>query len=228
MARASRACRRRPARTAANFSPGLVHYLDTWSDLHTPPTVKVHKADGTAVRTVHESRIPALAGAADGQARVPAGEDARRLRDGGDPVQAGAAASAARKVPVMQFTYGGPYAPRVANRWGGTGNMYYQMLADRGIAVWICDNRSASGKGAQSAWTSYKQLGVQELADIEDGLGLAAQAAVGERAFRTRRLELRRLHDHLRAHPFQELHHGHRRRQRHRLAALRQHLYRAH
>jgi dipeptidyl-peptidase-4 len=48
--------------------------------------------------------------------------------------------------------------------------MYYQMLADRGIAVWICDNRSASGKGIQSAWTSYKQLGVQELADIEDGL----------------------------------------------------------
>ena len=70
----------------------------------------------------------------------------------------------------MQFTYGGPYAPRVANRWGGAGNMYYQLLADRGIAVWVCDNRSASGKGIQSAWTSYKQLGVQELADIEDGL----------------------------------------------------------
>ena len=48
--------------------------------------------------------------------------------------------------------------------------MYYQLLADRGVAVWICDNRSASGKGIQSAWTAYKQLGVQELADIEDGL----------------------------------------------------------
>ena len=81
-----------------------------------------------------------------------------------------AGASASRKVPVMQFTYGGPYAPRVANRWGGVTNMYYQLLADRGVAVWICDNRSASGKGIQSAWTSYKQLGVQELADIEDGL----------------------------------------------------------
>jgi dipeptidyl-peptidase-4 len=58
----------------------------------------------------------------------------------------------------------------VANRWGGATHMYYQLLADRGIAVWVCDNRSASGKGIQSAWTSYKQLGVGELADIEDGL----------------------------------------------------------
>lgn len=154
---------------SATFSPGLVHYLDTWSDLHTPPTVKVHRADGAAVRTVHESRISALA-----QLRTVTPEFLQvKTRDGfvmEAIVYRPANASAARKVPVMQFTYGGPYAPRVANRWGGAGHMYYQMLADRGIAVWICDNRSASGKGAQSAWTSYKQLGVQELADIEDGL----------------------------------------------------------
>ena len=36
--------------------------------------------------------------------------------------------------------------------------------------MWICDNRSASGKGAESAWTAYKRLGESELADIEDGL----------------------------------------------------------
>ena len=47
----------------------------------------------------------------------------------------------------MQFTYGGPHAPRVSDAWGGQTSMYYQMLAQRGIAVWICDNRSASGKG---------------------------------------------------------------------------------
>ncbi len=155
---------------AASFSPGLVHYLDTWSDLHTPPSVKVHKADGTAVRTVHDSAVSALA-----QVRTVKPEFLQVKTRDGFVMEAilyrPAVASAARKVPVMQFTYAGPYAPRVANRWGGATHMYYQMLADRGIAVWICDNRSASGKGIQSAWTSYKQLGVQELADIEDGLG---------------------------------------------------------
>jgi dipeptidyl-peptidase-4 len=36
--------------------------------------------------------------------------------------------------------------------------------------VFVCDNRSASGKGAVSAWPAYKRLGVTELADIEDGI----------------------------------------------------------
>jgi dipeptidyl-peptidase-4 len=36
--------------------------------------------------------------------------------------------------------------------------------------VWICDNRSASAKGAQSAWPVYKNFGELELRDVEDGL----------------------------------------------------------
>jgi len=53
---------------------------------------------------------------------------------------------------------------------GGTGNMYYQMLADRGNRRVDLRQPLRQRKGIQSAWTSYKQLGVQELADIEDGL----------------------------------------------------------
>jgi dipeptidyl-peptidase-4 len=158
-----------PGTHSAAFSPGLTHYVDTWSDLYTPPQVRVHRSDGAEVRVVHESRIPQLA-----EFRALKPEFVQVKTRDGFVMEAilykPSSASAARKVPVMQFTYGGPYAPRVANRWGGTQHMYYQLLADRGIAVWICDNRSASGKGAQSAWTSYRQLGVQELADIEDGL----------------------------------------------------------
>jgi dipeptidyl aminopeptidase/acylaminoacyl peptidase len=39
-----------------------------------------------------------------------------------------------------------------------------------GYLVFRCDPRSASGKGACSAWTAYRQLGVQELKDIETAL----------------------------------------------------------
>jgi dipeptidyl-peptidase-4 len=159
-----------PGTHAASFSPGFAHYMGTWSDLSTAPQVRVHTADGREVRLVHESKIPGLA-----DLRMVKPEFLQVKTRDGVAMEAilykPAGVSASRKVPVMQFTYGGPYAPRVANRWGGATSMYYQLLADRGIAVWICDNRSASGKGIQSAWTSYKQLGVQELADIEDGLG---------------------------------------------------------
>jgi len=48
--------------------------------------------------------------------------------------------------------------------------MYNQLLAQKGIVVWICDNRTASGKGVESTWPAYLRFGETELQDIEDGL----------------------------------------------------------
>jgi dipeptidyl-peptidase-4 len=158
----------------AAFSPGMAHYIDHWSDLSTPPQVRVHKADGSEVRLLHESRIPALA-----EFRLSKPEllqvktrdgfvmEAMLIRPVGfDP---------SRKYPVMQFTYGGPGASSVRNAWLGSTGMYYQLLAQQGIAVWVCDNRLASGKGAQSQWPSYKNFGELELRDVEDGLAYLKQ-----------------------------------------------------
>ena len=58
----------------------------------------------------------------------------------------------AKKYPVYQFLYGGPHAPQVRNRWGGghASMLFHQLLAQQGVIVWVCDNRTASGKGAVS------------------------------------------------------------------------------
>lgn len=53
--------------------------------------------------------------------------------------------------------------------------MYLQLLAQRGILVWMCDNRSASGKGAESTWPVYKNFGELELRDLEDGVAWLKQ-----------------------------------------------------
>ena len=63
-----------------------------------------------------------------------------------------------KKYPVFEFTYSGPHAPSVANRWGGSRGMWFQMLAEKGYIVWVCDNRTASGKGAESVWPIYKNM----------------------------------------------------------------------
>jgi dipeptidyl-peptidase-4 len=158
----------------ASFSPNMSMFLDSWSDLTTPPQVRLHKADGNELRVVHESRIAHLANV---QLSKPELLQVK-TRDGFvmeamlirplnfDP---------ARKYPVMQFTYGGPGAQSVRNAWGGSTYMYYQLLAQHGIAVWVCDNRLASGKGAQSQWPSYKNFGELELRDVEDGLAYLKQ-----------------------------------------------------
>jgi dipeptidyl-peptidase-4 len=145
----------------ANFSSGRTMFLDQWSDLTTAPEVRVHRADGSEVRVVHQSTIPqalkefTLSKPELLQVKTRDGfvMEAMLIRPAGfDP---------SRKYPVMQFTYGGPGAAMVQNAWFGSTYMYYQLLAQHGIA---------SAKGAQSQWPSYKNLGELELRDVEDGL----------------------------------------------------------
>ena len=74
-----------------------------------------------------------------------------------------------RKYPVYQFTYAGPHSQSVKNAWT-LQTMYHQLLAQKGIVVWICDNRSASGKGLEATSAVYRRFGQSELSDIEDGV----------------------------------------------------------
>ena len=45
---------------AAIFNPSKTLFVDTWSDVSTPPQVRLHKADGTVVRIVDLGAVPAL------------------------------------------------------------------------------------------------------------------------------------------------------------------------
>ena len=153
----------------ASFNPAFGFYLDTWSDLTTPPQVRLHRADGAEVRVVDPNPVPALADYRLGRpelVRVP-------TRDG-FPMEALLLRppdfDSSKRYPVYQHAYGGPHAPVVKNAWGGTTYLFHQLLAERGVVVWMCDNRTASGKGAVSAWPMYRNFGELELRDVEDGL----------------------------------------------------------
>jgi dipeptidyl aminopeptidase/acylaminoacyl peptidase len=76
--------------------------------------------------------------------------------------------SPSTRYPVWFMTYGGPHAPMTADRWSLS--MQDQLLANMGFVVFHADPRSASGKGAAATWSAYRQLGVQELADIETAI----------------------------------------------------------
>ena len=76
----------------------------------------------------------------------------------------------AKTYPVWFTTYGGPHTPTITDAWSG-GRIWEHALAGEGFIVFRADPRPASGKGAVSAWTAYKKLGVQELEDIKDAIG---------------------------------------------------------
>jgi len=158
-----------PGTHTAVFNPSLTAYIDTWSDAQTPPQVSLHRADGTVSRVIHEGKVPAL-----GEYRLSRWEFLQVKTRDGFPMEAMILKppdfDPARRYPVYQYTYGGPHAPQVKDAWGGTSGMFHQILAQQGVIVWVCDNRTASGKGAESVWPAYQRFGPLELQDIEDGL----------------------------------------------------------
>ncbi|HZS07250.1 MAG TPA: S9 family peptidase [Blastocatellia bacterium] len=159
----------------ANFNPSFTHFIDAWSDAVTPTQVKLHTADGKLARVIDENRVEALKAY-----KLSKPEFVQvKTRDGFvmeammikppdfDPK---------KRYPVFEHTYSGPHAPQVRNVWGiGMGNMWHQMLAQKGYIIWVCDNRSASGKGAESTWPIFHNLGELELRDLEDGLAWLKQ-----------------------------------------------------
>ena len=70
------------------------------------------------------------------------------------------------RYPIWMMTYAGPHAPTVKDGAGTRGG-FEQILAAHGVIVFRVDPRSSSGQGAQSSWACFKQLGVQELKDLE-------------------------------------------------------------
>ena len=150
------------------FNPTFTHFIDAWSDANTPTQFRLYKADGTLEKVLDENKVAALSEYKLGKTefmkvKTRDGfemEAMRILPPNFDPN---------KKYPVFAFTYSGPHAPSVRNRWGGSQFMWHQLLAQKGYIIWICDNRTASGKGVESTWNVYQKFGQTETQDLDDG-----------------------------------------------------------
>ena len=152
----------------ADFDPGFSYFIDTFSNLTTPPKVEVRQSDGALVRVLSENEVKTLGEYIISPPRIvrfatPAGYDLNAIiikPPNADP---------RKKYPVFCPVYGGPHMSMVHNSWNWEFG-WQQWLAQQGVIVWICDPHSASGEGAVSAWQCYQRLGVTELQDLEAGL----------------------------------------------------------
>lgn len=149
------------------------YFLDSWSSIIQTPKQALFDADGKQIHLVDDHGLPAnmrdlkLATVRQQQVKTKDGfamESLLYLPPDFDPE---------KKYPVYQQIYGGPMRPLVTDRWNA--NLWYHFLAQQGYVVWILDNRSASNKGAVSAWPLYKKIGQLELQDQLDGIHWLAQ-----------------------------------------------------
>lgn len=169
-----------PGTHRVSLSPTGAWFVDTWSSAVEPGHIAVHKGDGERVRVTDAADVRVARAhnmVAPEFFQVPTRDgfqmEAMLIRPRGF--------DASKKWPVMCFTYSGPHAPQVRDSWANFNMYYHQMLAQQGYAIWVCDNRSASGKGLESVKGVYRSFGPGELADLEDGLDwLVGQGWVDE------------------------------------------------
>jgi dipeptidyl aminopeptidase/acylaminoacyl peptidase len=159
---------------AATMAPKGPLYVDRFSDEDTSPRSVLREVGGGDVRTLDAGRPDRE------QTRYKLGKSERvqvPMSDGF--VLEGVVTyppdfDTAKKYPVWIQTYAGPHAPTVRDGYRG-GPSFEHALAGSGIISFRVDPRSASGKGAASAWTAYRQLGVQELKDLEEAVDWIAK-----------------------------------------------------
>jgi dipeptidyl-peptidase-4 len=152
-----------------DLSPANNYFVDVWSDINTPSQVRLYDASGKLVRVIAENKVDALK-----QYKLGTTELLQVKTRDGFMMEAMMIKppdfDARKKYPVMSFTYSGPHAPQVRNGWGSQTYMFHQLLAQKGYIIWVCDNRTASGKGMEATWPVYKNFGELELRDLEDGV----------------------------------------------------------
>ncbi len=83
--------------------------------------------------------------------------------------------------PLFMYQYSGPGSQQVANRWNGSNDYWYQMLAQKGYIIACVDGRGTGFKGAAFKKVTYKELGKYEIEDqIEAAKELGKLAYIDE------------------------------------------------
>lgn len=70
-----------------------------------------------------------------------------------------------KEYPLFMYQYSGPGSQSVVNRWGGSNDYWYQMLAQKGYIVACVDGRGTGLRGRDFKKVTYKELGKYETED---------------------------------------------------------------
>jgi dipeptidyl-peptidase 4 len=159
-------------------SPSCRFFLDTYSSLDRPRSVRLLDREGKVVRVVAANDHPPLLDFSRATTELvtvpgPAGGQLHAMLTRPADLESG------RKYPVVVYVYGGPHEQLVRNRWGGRNAMFHSYLASQGILVFTLDNRGSAGRGRAFERALLGRLGKVELEDQLAGVAwLKAQPFV--------------------------------------------------
>jgi dipeptidyl-peptidase 4 len=155
-------------------APDGDHFVDTFSDLATPPATTIRDRDGAILALLDDAsddpRVAAFA------LRAPQLTEFK-TRDGAvlhGAYYPPANTKPGEKRPLVVMVYGGPHVQTVTASWAMTADLTAQFLASRGFAVWKLDNRGSSRRGHAFEAAIYRKMGELEVRDQVEGIKFLA------------------------------------------------------
>lgn len=165
---------------SASFSTSFDYFINTYSDVTTPPTYTLNEAkNGKLVKPiVTNSNLKQKVASYD----LPVKEFFTLTTQKGHELNAWIIKpkdfDANKEYPLFMFQYSGPGSQQVANRWNSSNDYWYYMLAQQGYIVACVDGRGTGFKGAEFKKVTYKELGKYE---VEDQIDAAIE--LGKRSY---------------------------------------------
>jgi dipeptidyl aminopeptidase/acylaminoacyl peptidase len=159
------------------FSPGGRSFIDVHSSLDRPYASDLRRADGTRIarlETADTAALAALGHRPPEPFRAPAADGRTELHG---VVYTPADFDPARRYPVVDYIYGGPWLSAVQKEFAPTLSMHRiaASLAQMGVVVVMVDARGTPGRDKAFQDATYGRIGEMEIADHVAALRGAAR-----------------------------------------------------
>ena len=162
----------------AIFSKNMKYYINTFSNINTPPVITINDNNGKTLTTLVDNQklVQKVTGI-----QMPIKEFFTFKTSDGIELNGWMMKPAnfdpSKKYPVIMHQYSGPGSQQVLDQWGigarRDGGIFEAYMADRGFISVCVDGRGTGGRGAAFEKCTYMNLGVKEARDqVETALYL--------------------------------------------------------
>ncbi|MBI3135434.1 MAG: S9 family peptidase [Bacteroidetes bacterium] len=150
----------------AEFSTGMKYYMNTYSTINQPYEISVHTADGKQVEMLKDNAaLKAKLNEYDlAQTEFITIKGVEHELNAF--IMKPTNFDNTKKYPVYFDIYNGPGHNTVIDQWGGSTQLYHQLLVQKGYIVISVDTRGTMYRGAAFKKCTYLQLGKLETEDM--------------------------------------------------------------
>ena len=148
------------------MSPDARFYLDTYSNVRTPPRAVLHSSDGKIIDILERNEMKNLIG----EYALSAPEFLEFQTEDGTTLDAFMIKppdfDPTKAYPLFIYIYGEPAGQTVLDRWGGKTYLWHLMLAQQGYIVMSIDPRGTPApRGREWRKCIYRKVGIMAPAD---------------------------------------------------------------